>query len=165
MAAPQPPEGAEAAALLATYADQLAAAVADALPAWVERCVAERITAAGGELTGEVRAAAAAAGVAAREQVAPRVRTLLETDVDRQPTSPLALLRGAVRFHTEVLIRAGVPPVPRDEVAERLFPEDVYDLSPAAFADLGPTVHEAGVTWGAAKAHVVLARRAAEGRR
>jgi hypothetical protein len=58
-----------------------------------------------------------------------------------------------------VLVEAGVAPVRRDPHAERLFPDDVYDLAPAAFADLDPSVHEPGLVWGAAKAHVVLARR------
>ena len=31
--------------------------------------------------------------------------------------------------------------------------------------DLDPALHEPGLRWGAAKAHVVLARRRAEGRR
>jgi hypothetical protein len=35
---------------------------------------------------------------------------------------------------------------------------------PASFADLDSTVHEPGIVWGAAKAHVVLRRRRAEGR-
>jgi hypothetical protein len=41
----------------------------------------------------------------------------------------------------------------------------VYDLSPAAFADLDPSLREPGLTWGAAKAHVHLARRRREGLR
>jgi hypothetical protein len=58
-----------------------------------------------------------------------------------------------------VLVAAGVPPVHRDRHAERLFPDDLYDLGPAAFGDLGPEVHDRGLEWGAAKAHVVLRRR------
>jgi len=66
---------------------------------------------------------------------------------------------------TAVLAAAGVPTVRRDRVAERLLPDDVYDLAPAAFADVAPELHEPGLVWGAAKAHVVLARRRREGRR
>jgi hypothetical protein len=58
-----------------------------------------------------------------------------------------------------VLAAAGVPPVERDAHARRLFPDDVYDLGPAAFADLSAEVHQTGVVWGAAKAHVILRRR------
>jgi hypothetical protein len=93
------------------------------------------------------------------------VRALLETDVDEQRTGPLAIVREAVVHPTGVLARAGVPPVVRDEHAERLFPDDAYDLTPGAFADLDPALHEPGLVWGAAKAHVVLARRRREGLR
>ena len=55
--------------------------------------------------------------------------------------------------------------VVRDAHAERLFPDDDYDLSPGAFADVDPALHEPGLVWGAAKAHVIMARRRAEGRR
>ena len=43
--------------------------------------------------------------------------------------------------------------------------DDDYDLIIADFADLTPDLAEAGIAWGAAKAHVVLARRRREGRR
>jgi hypothetical protein len=58
-----------------------------------------------------------------------------------------------------VLRAAGVPPVRRDEFAEHAFPDDVYDLAPASFADVDPSLHEPGLVWGAAKAHVHLSRR------
>ena len=45
------------------------------------------------------------------------------------------------------------------------FPDDPYDLTPGSFADVDPSLHEPGLVWGAAKAHVVLARRRREGRR
>jgi hypothetical protein len=58
-----------------------------------------------------------------------------------------------------VLAGAGVPDVVRDEQARRLFPDDRYDLVPGAFGDLDEAVHEPGIRWGAAKAHVLLRRR------
>jgi hypothetical protein len=69
------------------------------------------------------------------------------------------VLRAAVRHPTAVLAEAGVPEVVRDRFAEETFPADVYDLSPAAFADIDPALAEPGLVWGAAKAHVVLTRR------
>ncbi len=39
------------------------------------------------------------------------------SDIDEQRTTPLALIRGAVRYPTEVLRAAGVPPVERDRFA------------------------------------------------
>ncbi|HSL56742.1 MAG TPA: hypothetical protein VK866_02770 [Acidimicrobiales bacterium] len=152
-------------AALARYAATLADGIEAALPGWVERMVVDRLTAWRGEVSPEERAEAAAAGQRARDEVGSEVRALLERDIDDQRTGPLALVRRAVVHPTAVLRAAGVPPVVRDEFAERSFPDDVYDLAPAAFADLDPALHEPGLVWGAAKAHVHLARRRAEGRR
>lgn len=148
-------------ARLDAVADALADAVEAAVPGWVERSVAARVPL----LTGAVRAAAADAGRRAVADVGPQVRALLAIDVDAQQANPLALLRAAVRYPTEVLRAAGVEPGRRDEFAERAFPDDVYDLAPATWADVDPSLHERGIVWGAAKAHVVLARRRADGRR
>lgn len=155
------------AAALARHAEALAAGVEAHLAGWVERAVAGRYADWSGSaaLPAAVTTAAREAGARARAEVTPRVRALLERDVDDQPTGPLALLREATAHATAVLHEAGVPAVVRDEVAERLHPDDVYDLSPATFADVHPGLHEPGLTWGAAKAHVVLARRRREGRR
>lgn len=148
------------AAALRAFADALADAVLTALPGWVERGVLVRYEAwAGAAPPGAVVDHARHAGLEAVTEVEPLLRTLLATDVDAQRTNPLAILRGAVRHPTAVLWAAGVPPVERDAQARALFPDDAYDLSPAAFADLHPSVHEPGLVWGAAKAHVVLRRR------
>jgi hypothetical protein len=161
----EPAEGTEAAAALAAYALALGDAIEAALAGWVVRKVTELIGDLRGPLSPAERAAAEQAGAAARDAVMPPLRALLATDVDEQRGNPLAIVRRAVVFPTGVLRRAGVPPVVRDEVAERLFPDDVYDLTPAAFGDLDTSAHEPGLVWGAAKAHVVLVRRKAEGRR
>ena len=133
------------------HATALADAIELALPAWVERSVARRMAAAG-RSEPEVEAAAAAAGRQARTDVGPRVRALLDADIDEQRSTPLSLLREAVRYPTEVLRAAGVEPVERDEMQERLLPDDVYDLAPATFADVDPALTEPGLRWGAAKA-------------
>lgn len=153
------------AAALAGYAAALADAVEAHLASWVERVVAERHRAWSGALPDDVAVAARAAGAVAVAEVGPRVRALLARDVDAQATGPLALLRAAAVHPTGVLRAAGVPPVARDPVAVRIHPDDVYDLGPASFADVHPDLHEPGLTWGAAKAHVVLARRRREGLR
>lgn len=147
-------------AALAAHARALIAAVEAALPAWVERAVRQRwAQAGGGEVPAEVAAAARRAGDRAREDLVPLLEALLTTDVEAQRTNPLAIIRGATAYATEVLHDARVPPVERDAQAARLFPDDVYDLTPASFGDLHPSVHEPGLVWGAAKAHVILARR------
>jgi hypothetical protein len=155
------------AAALVRHAAALVDAVDAALVGWVERVVVDRWRRANGgaPATDDLRASARAAGERARDELVPHLRALVAADVDEQRTNPLAVLRRAVPAVTEVLEAAGVPPVARDAEAERLFPDDVYDLTPAAFADLDPSVHEPGLVWGAAKAHVILARRRREGRR
>lgn len=163
--APEAADTPEDAAALARHAAVLADGIEEAIGPWVQRSVNEVAGRWDPAVVSRLADAARDAGREATEQVAPQVRELLETDVDRQHTGPLALLRGAVSFPTAVLAAAGVPAVDRDEFTERAFPDDVYDLSPASFAELDPALHEPGLVWGAAKAHVVLARRRREGRR
>ena len=136
---------------LRDYAEALAAGIERALPVWVVQSVAGVMA---GELAGPVRAAAQDAAARATTEVGGAVRRLLETDIDRQTTTPLALLRGAVRYPTEVLRQAGAPPVQRDRFAEEAFPDDIYGLTPASFADLDPDLADPGLAWGAAKAFV-----------
>lgn len=151
--------------LLQAHARALADAVERAIPGWIERSVERGLGRVGREIDAGLRAHVIDAAAAAQREGSERLRELLDTDVDQQRTNPLALLRSLVRFPTSVLQAAGVPPVDRDEFARRSFPDDLYDLSPASFADIDPQLHEPGLVWGAAKAHVVLARRRREGRR
>ena len=131
----------------------LADAVVDALPGWVERSVARVLTAWQGDAPDPtVMDEAREAGRRAAAEVGTEVRALVAADVDDQRTTPLALLRSAVRYPTAVLQAAGVPPVERDPVQVRLLPDDLYDLSPASFADVDPALAEPGLVWGAAKA-------------
>lgn len=139
---------------LRAYASGLARGIDEALPGWVVRCVERLLMAWKGHVPVEVRRAAEAAGQQARVEVGGAVQALLSADVDDQRSTPLALLRGAVRYPTAVLASAGVPPVQRDRFAEQAFPDDVYDLSPASLADVDPSLAETGLAWGAAKAFV-----------
>lgn len=153
------------AAALADRAAALADAIDRVLGPWLVRVVGERWQDwSGSAPSPALRAAAEAAGEQAREAIVPELRALLAADVDAQRANPLAIVRRAVGPATAVLAEAGVPHVVRDAHAERIFPDDVYDLSPGSFADLDPSVHQPGLEWGAAKAHVVLARRRREGR-
>lgn len=147
--------------LLARYAAALADRVEAALPQWVASSVARRLTpdvTTPDDFEGKV----AAAGRAAASEVGGRVRELLRLDIDEQWTNPLTLIRTAIRYPTGLLSELGVPPVDRDAEARRFHPDDVYDLTPASFAELGPDVHNDGISWGAAKAHVHLRRRRSE---
>lgn len=152
-------------ARLASYATALADGIEAALADWTVRSVRAGCVRVGRPFDDEVERRARAAGAQCRDEVAPAIRQLLATDPDQQATTPLALLRSAVRFPTAVLSDAGVAPVARDEFAQRSFPEDVHGLAPATFGDLDERLAEPGLMWGAAKAHVHLARRRAEGRR
>ena len=147
---PDPATGpaADSDARRAELAEALIGGVVATLPGWVERCVAER------SMPGRVvpPEKVVAAGRAAADQVGERLRTLLAADVDEQWTGPLAVIRGAVRFPTDLLHDAGVRPVERDADAQRMFPDDPYDLTPAAFADVNPALQGPGLAWGAAKA-------------
>ena len=146
--------------LLAECAAALTAAVEDVLAAWVVRSVEQRWQDYRGQPPPEeLHTSALEAGQAACAEVPAALRRLLETDVEEQWTNPLAILRRAVVFPTAVLRAADVASVVRDRFAERAFPEDRYDLSPAAWADIDPALHEPGLRWGAAKAYAVLTRR------
>lgn len=131
-----------------SHATALADAIVGAIPGWVERSVVRVAGRADPALLEEARDA----GRRAADEVGPEVRALVEADIDEQRTTPLSLLRAAVRYPTEVLRAAGVPPVARDPIQTRLLPDDVYDLSPATFADVDPSLAEPGMLWGASKA-------------
>jgi hypothetical protein len=150
-------------ARLAAIARRLAEEVDAVVPAWVERLVVTRVEQWRGDVPPAVAADASAAGAAAGAEVRTRLRALLEADIDDQRAGPLEVLRAATRHAHDVLAALGMPPVVRDEFAERSFPDDAYDLMPATWSDVDPALHEPGIAWGAAKAFVHKARRRAEG--
>ena len=150
-AAPVPASMDEAATLLAD------GAIA-ALEGWVERSVAETCERAGIDPAG-LSEQARAAGEQCVAEIGPPLRDLLATDVDAQQTTPLTVLRSAVRFPTEVLADGGVPAPERDDFDASRFPNDPYGLTPASFADIHPDLGPIGIAWGAAKAFEVLRRR------
>ncbi len=143
---------------LAEKATALADAIDAAVVPWLIGAVRRVAAAQHLESDDELLAAEAMAN-RVRDEVGPQVRALLATDVDDQATTPLALLRGAVGPATELLRELGASPVERDDFAVRAFPEDLYDLSPAAFEDVAPELRLPGLEWGAAKAFVHLRRR------
>ncbi len=147
-------------AALRAYAATLVTAIDEALPRWIERCVARYVVIddAVARQVNEITAVASA-------EVGVEVRALLLADIDEQRHNPLAVLRAAVRYPAAVLAALEVPPPRREPFAERNFPADVYDLTPASFADVDPALHEPGLVWGAAKAHVHLQRRRDDRRR
>ncbi len=150
---------AEDEARLARYASVLATGIVAALPGWVNRCVTVTVAEWGGPVPSWTLDRIGAAARRAEIEVGGAVASLLELDIAEQRTGPLALLRSGVRYPTSVLMEIGVPPVDRDSMTATAFPEDIYDLSPASFADLDSALQLPGIEWGAAKAHVHLRRR------
>ena len=140
-------------AALAGYAEVLVDAVDEVAEAWIRRSIVTRAPhLAGAPATDEAAARGAVALVT-------ELRELLGSDIADQREGPLQVFRRGVVWATEVLAEAGVAPVARDAFAERNFPDDPYDLTPASFAAIDPSLHEPGLVWGAAKAHVHLRRR------
>jgi hypothetical protein len=144
---------------LAHLGSELADAVVGAVPKWISGAVRDRasqwVQSGGGTLSidqAELARMADSAGERAAAAVAGPLRELLSADVDLQWTTPLALVRPLVAFATEVLYRAGVPGVVRDEFQATKFPDDEYALTPASLSALGEEVATLALTWGAAKA-------------
>lgn len=157
---PTPPD--EGAVALARYGEALTVAVEAALGPWMAAAVDARLPAGlGPALRADVDRALAEATDRAVADVGGKLRRLLALDLDDQWTNPLSIIRQAVAYPTAVLAAAGAPPAARDDTDAALHPDDVYGLVPLAFGDLGPEVHERGMEWGAAKAHVHLTRRRA----
>lgn len=94
-----------------------------------------------------------------------RISELLATDVDDQRINPLAVFRSMVIHPIAVLDRHAVPTPDRTDWDRQAFPDDVYDLGPATWADIHESLTEPGLVWGAWKAAVVLRRRRDEGLR
>jgi hypothetical protein len=147
------------AASLEEYAEDLASGIEAALPGWVVGCVERIMRAWAGQVPPDVAGAAREAGRQAQLETGAAIRALLAADIDDQRTTPLTLLRQAVKYPTAVLRDAGVPPVERDRFTEHTFPDDIYDLSPASWTDIDPRLTELGINWGAAKAFEHKRRR------
>ncbi len=152
-------QGDAAAEAFAELSRRLSATLAPLIAPWVEHQIVSRLPASEADQPA-MQAAARQAGEDAENRVGPRLDELLRADIDEQRSSPLGLLREATPFVTSVLRSVGLPPVPRDEHAKALHPDDDYDVTPGAFSDFGEAAHEAGLLWGAAKAHLHLRRRA-----
>jgi len=136
---------------LAELGQALAAMVSAVVPAWVRRCVDSRLAPSTPD-RGAVMAQAEAAALGAQRDVTAKLEVLLSADVDGQRSTPLAVVRSAVSYPTEVLRRAQVPPVPRDAFVTGRFPDDPYGLTPASLQAMDPALGDVAIAWGAAKA-------------
>jgi hypothetical protein len=136
--------------MFAAISDRLVDVAGRALGPWVAATVARF------GVDDAVGTAAAAERCAV--EITAELRDLLAHDVDRQRSTPLAILRGAGRYPSQVLAAAGVPKPYRDPFDARNDPDDVYGVSPATWSDLGDEMADVGIAWGAAKAHLHLRR-------
>lgn len=137
------------------------AGVARVLPSWIQGRVTY-VADAWGRLDPPARAAldaeAEVVAEAATRRVVDELRVLFATAPARQRSTPLEVVRSAVREVSAVLAAAGIPPVERDAFAVRAFPHDVYGLTPATLADLGDDdLGPLHMVWGLAKATVLRA--------
>jgi hypothetical protein len=143
---------------LAQLGSELADAILGAIPGWIGGAVRSRVTQwvrSGGQVAvegSELAKMCESAGGQATEVANGPLKDLLLSDVDQQWTTPLALVRPLVRYATEVLEKAGVPGVERDEFQMVRFPDDEYALTPASLSALGDEVAGLAIAWGAAKA-------------
>ena len=155
-------EEARGLALLREASDAIVVGVERQLPGWVERSVT-RILDAWGRTPPDAHARAerdaVAAGRAATARVVAELRALLARDPEEQRSTPLEIVRGAYREPTAVLAQAGIPPVERDDFAERAWPDDRYGLVVHGLGDLGDEeLAPLQLAWGLAKAKVIRAR-------
>lgn len=138
-------------------------AAVTATPAWVARCVRHVSDQQGLNWGKHVEPALRDAAERATDFVDERLRELVDTDIDRQKSTPLEIFREAVRFPVEVLHTMGAGSVHRGDMARWAFPNDPFGITPGNLSDIGPEVHEAGILWGASKAALHLERRRREG--
>ena len=135
------------------YARALADAIEAALPGWVTGAV-ERVMA--GQSAGDDPRDQAGRRRGRRRRPRPRPGppsgpcSRPTSTTSAAPRSPFCARPCSIP--TRVLQDAGVPPVRRDRFAERAFPDDLYDLTPASLADVDPALTDLGISWGAAKA-------------
>ena len=141
--------------LAATYREHgeaLRVAVAEALPLWLDGQLSSRL--GRGLEPAEKRMIDDAARRADES-----LTELITAGVEQPLSGPLERLRVAVAPAGAILADAGVARPSRDPFDVRSRPDDHYALGPLTFMDLGQKVHEAGITWGAAKAFLHRAGR------
>jgi hypothetical protein len=150
-------------ALLQEASDAIVVGVERELGGWVERSVS-RIVDAWGRTAPDARVRAereaVEAGRAATDRVVTELRALFALDAAEQLSTPLEIVRRAYREPTVVLESLDIPPVERDEFAERAWPDDRYGLVVHGLGDLGDEeLAPLQMAWGLAKAKVLRARR------
>ena len=138
------------------YSSKLLVAVRAVAETWLSRAFDKVVSEQGLVVDPHGRLAAV---IRARDEATDRLEELLRTDVIEQRTNPLSILRSVTRHLTVELLARGARPIEQDEFHRRTFPDDVFGLCPATWADIDPSLADCGIEWGAWKAAEVLRRR------
>ena len=132
------------------------------LPGWVRAQVRPSSTRGGASTPAAACAGGHAprdAGVDATARLWHELRELFALDPARRRRRRSRSCGSAYREPTAVLAAAGIPPVERDELRRRAWPDDRYGLVPRTLGDLGdPELAPLLLAWGIAKAAVLRAR-------
>ena len=137
----------------ADYGTALAAAVDRSIRPWLRQIITLRTGSA------QLDATITQAIETTSADVNDLLLTLASADVDEPLSGPLERIRRAVSQLTPLLSEMGAEPIKRDPFDVQTRPDDIFALGPMAFADLSDEVQNAGITWGAAKAHLHQKRR------
>lgn len=142
-------------ARLRVIGDELATRVEASIPLYLAGRV-NALIAAWGRLddarADALRRAIADRGPEIAADTGARLRSLLARSAAEQHQTPLEVVANIVVIPTQLLEAAGVPAIVRDEIDERLHPNDRYDLAPRALADLGdPELGPLQLAWGLTK--------------
>jgi len=150
---------ADPAARLAEIGAEIAERVGVVLPGWIEgrvRLIADTWGRCPDAVRADLDARAAVTASVAGARIAAELRDFAARPAAEQTTTPLQIVRGAVADVTALLAATGIPPVERDDFAERAFPDDAYGCVPASLADLGDEdLGPLQLAWGMAKVRVL----------
>lgn len=134
-----------------SYGLALVSAVDAAIGPWLQGVVLDRF---GGTIPDENQGLMEAAIEAAAVDAHWLLTELAVASADTPLSGPLERIRRAVKPVNDALAAAGVPQAHRDPVDVEMRPEDIYAIGPFTFIDLSAEVHDAGISWGAAKAYI-----------
>lgn len=147
----------EHAALYRQSADELIQAVDAHLSEWLLTLVANRLGERNGGAARENTIAQCITEV--HRNIMDELTALIAQDVTDQRTTPLHIVRRNLAPLTRLLTDAGAPAPRRDPLRVEMSPHDYYDIEPARFDEIHPDLGSLALTWGAAKAMLVLDRR------
>ncbi len=138
-------------------ADALIQAVDAHLDEWLFALVANRLRDWNGGVDRENTTAECIADI--HRLTLSELSALVGQDVADQRTTPLHIVRRNLAPLTRLLEDAGVPVPRRDPLRVEMSPQDYYDVEPARFDEIHPDLGAVALTWGAAKAMLILDRR------